>query len=57
MEGIETLERTNKIIQLKERYKTLSEIHELFPRKGSNHRVFRHVDREMSKAIEELEEI
>jgi len=54
-ETIKELVRLEKIIQLKERYRTLSQIHEFFPRKGSNHRAYLYVNREMDTTIEELE--
>lgn len=57
LETIQELVRLEKIIQLKERYRTLSRIHEFFPSKGSQHRVCMYVNVEMDKAIEDLEEL
>ena len=47
--------RLNKIIELKERYRTLSEICEFFPRKGSNHKAYVYANKEMVATINELE--
>ena len=43
-----------KIIELKARYRTLSEIEELFP-KNSVHPVAKQVDRKITETIKELE--
>jgi hypothetical protein len=45
------------IIQLKERYRTLSEMTELFPRKGSNHKIYKHIDKEMRIVIYKLDSL
>tara|TARA_R110000772_G_C13310268_1_gene440091 strand:+ start:23663 stop:23809 length:147 start_codon:yes stop_codon:yes gene_type:complete len=42
-------------IQLKERYKTLSEIEDFFP-STSRHKAFVHIDTEMRKVIKKLAE-